>query len=283
MAIVLFADQGSGKTSLRELMSALLGERMVHHTSNPAGNSDVLHADFNSALKYKLFIEFEEINMRTHSKMADGIKALVTDNTHMIKHKGQEPISVKASERFLFTTNSPGSIVVEQGDRRYCTLSMSQRRIGDAAYWKEFYSRLRNDNFIKDVADYLCSFRDELVDYEFGTNKPLTKYYEQLKALSFPPELEFLKDTYFDSKSEGEMIISSTQLSSMFNTWREEHSMEGKTSNRMFSMRLKTHGEKYGISSKHTKSGNVFVMNISKLREQLAKDLGISLEEVAED
>ncbi len=109
--VVLWGEQGSGKNFLREVITRMLGEKLVHHTDDPLRNGDILH-DFNSALKNKLLIEFEEINMKTHSQVADRIKALITDHTHTnrdtithnLRHKGHDPVDVRANERALFTT-----------------------------------------------------------------------------------------------------------------------------------------------------------------------------------
>jgi hypothetical protein len=42
VAVVLWGEQGAGKTLLRELMSHLLGARLVHHTDDPLKNGDIL-------------------------------------------------------------------------------------------------------------------------------------------------------------------------------------------------------------------------------------------------
>ena len=42
IAVILWGEQGAGKTCLRELMSQLLGARLVHHTDNPLKNGDIM-------------------------------------------------------------------------------------------------------------------------------------------------------------------------------------------------------------------------------------------------
>jgi hypothetical protein len=154
VSVVLWGGQGAGKTLLCELMARLLGEKLVHRTDDPMRNGDIMAAagDFNSTLKYKLFIEFEEINFKTHTQVADRIKALITERTHTITHKGQDSVDVRATERILFTTSAAGSVVIESGDRRYAAFAVSTRRIGDAQYWNEHYAKLKDQSYVKDVA-----------------------------------------------------------------------------------------------------------------------------------
>ena len=197
VAVVLWGEQGDGKTFLRELMAHLLGARLVHHTDDPFKNGDIMH-DFNSTLKYKLFIELEEIDFKTHSKVAD-IKRLVTGHTHTITHRGQDSVDVKATERILLTTTAAGSMVVERTDRRYAAFAVSSRRVGDTAYWNEangHYAKLKDQSYIKDVAEYLLSRKDALATYALQNKRPITDYYRSLQQLTISPELDFLRASF---------------------------------------------------------------------------------------
>jgi len=196
IACIFWGKQGCGKTMLRVLMERLLGQRCVHNTSDPTKNGDILH-DFNKTLKYKIFIEFAEINLKVASTVNDRIKDLITNNTHEIRQMRTDMIRVKATERVLFTTNTAGSVIIEKGDRRFMAVAVSTRRVGQTDYWKKFWEMLHNDDFIKDIADYLLSFKDEVERYAFRDERPITTYYKTLQHMSLPSELDFLKDLFF--------------------------------------------------------------------------------------
>jgi hypothetical protein len=287
IAIILWSKQGSGKTSLRVLMEKLLGERCVHHTQDPTKNGDILH-EFNSKLKYKLFLEFEEINMKIHSQVVDAIKQLITNHTHTITHKGQDSVDVKASERSLFTTNNPVSAVIEKGDRRYTAFAMSDKRVGDTEYWKQFYEKANNNNFLKDIADYLCSFKEEVNLFAFRDERPITTYYKSLLQLSLPAELDFLKDKLFyhsesmeayEDDEKTTYVVPSTTLSDMYNEWRKAHSLETKVTSKSFTAKMEALATDYGISHKKMSSYNAFVINIAKSKEMLKKDFALQDDE----
>jgi hypothetical protein len=283
VAVVLWGEQGAGKTFLRELMAHFLGGRLVHHTDDPQRNGDIMH-DFNSTLKYKLFIEFEEINFKTHSKVADNIKALITGHTHTITHKGQDSSSnVKASERILFTTNSAGSVVIDSGDRRYAAFAVSARRVGDGVYWTEHYRKLKDQSYIRDVAEYLLSHKAALAQYALRDKRPITDYYKSLQQLSLSPELDFLRDAFLVGAFGQEFLaqflsgaglyaIPSSMMCCEYNRWRAENGMKEQISSKSFTMKMVSHGSGYGIrrdtaGSKH----NAFLVDSAKLRASLAR------------
>lgn len=283
IAVVLWGEQGAGKTFLRELMAQLLGEKLVHHTDDPLKNGDIMH-DFNSTLKYKLFLEFEEINFKTHSQVADRIKALITGRTHTITHKGQDSVDVKATERILFTTNAAGSVVIESGDRRYAAFAVSTRRVGDAPYWNEHYRKLKDPSYIKDVAEYLISHKAALERYVIRDRRPITEYYRSLQQLSLSPELDFLRDMFLSCVFGGEFLapflsgaglysVPSSMMCGEYNRWRAENGLKDQISSKSFTMKMVSHGSSYGIRRDTTGSRhNAFLIDSVKLRAALARD-----------
>jgi hypothetical protein len=269
-------------------MEHLLGHKLVHHTEDPTASGDVLH-EFNSSLKYKLFIEYEEINMKTHSALNDRIKAVITNHEHRITHKGHDAIYVKATERSMYSTNNAGSAIIEKGDRRYVAWAMSNKRVGDTEYWRKFYAYLNSNNYIKDIAEYLMSFKDEVSKFAFRDERPITTYYKSLQQFSLPVELDFLKDIFYyriaeveDYKceeEEGYYFIPTTPLLTKYNYWREEHSLKEKVSAKALSMKLKSMDADYGIEFKETSRNNGFKINIADLKSALKKDFNILEEE----
>ena len=286
IACVFWGKQGCGKTMLRVLMERLLGQRCVHNTSDPTKNGDILH-DFNKTLKYKLFIEFAEINLKTTSTANDRIKDLITNTTHEIRQMRTDMIRVKASERILFTTNTAGSVIIEKSDRRTMASAVSNRRVGQSDYWKKFWEMLHNDDFIKDIADYLLSFRGEVERYSFRDERPITTYYKTLQHMTLPCELDFLKDLFFYRVAEvedyqnadGTYFIPSTPFLTKYNLWREEHSMRERITVKSFAMKLKSMDADYGITHQEKSSSNGFLIDAVALKATLTKDFNIKAEE----
>jgi len=283
VAVVLWGEQGAGKTFLRELMSHLLGARLVHHTDDPLKNGDILH-DFNSTLKYKLFIEFEEINFKTHSKVADNTKALITGHTHTITHKGADSVDVKATERALFTTNTAGSMVIERTDRRYAAFAVSSRRVGDTAYWNAHYAKLKDQSYVKDVAEYLLSHKETLVTYALRDRRPVTDYYRSLQQLAISPELDFLRDSFLYGAAADlaefaicpeKYSIPSSMLAARYNSWRVSNGLRDPVTCKSFTMKMTSHGSKYGITQERTSRSNNFAIDVPRLCASIRRDFNI--------
>jgi hypothetical protein len=196
-------------------------------------------------------------------------------------------VRVKATERVLFTTNTAGSVIIEKGDRRFMAVSVSTRRVGKSDYWKKFWELIHDDNYIKDIADYLLSFREEVERYNFRDERPITAYYKTLQHMSLPSELDFLKDLFFYKtesieeykQDDGTYFIPSTPFLTKYNLWREEHSMREKITVKSFAMKLKSMDAEYGIEHKERTSANGFVIDATALKETLMKDFNINTEE----
>lgn len=284
ISIIMWSEPGAGKTSLRQLMTMLLGNKLVHHTEDPTRNGDILH-DFNSTLKYKLFIEFEEIQMKTHSQCNDRIKALITNHTHTITAKGQDSIDVKATERTIMTTNTSSSAYLDKGDRRYAAFHVSTRRVNDTIYWTEFYKKMHDDSFLRDIADYLMSMKEAVNNYAFRDERPITAYYNDLQQLSLAPELDFMKDLFFYDSHDIQFYeakdiknffkIPSTELYNLYNQWRVKQNMKEPITNKSYTMKMNSHGAKYGIKNVRTAECSQFWIDATKLKEELKKDFNM--------
>ncbi len=305
ISIILYSKQGTGKSSYTELMKKLLGSRCVYATETPTANGDIFH-EFNSVAKYKLFFEIAEVNMRTSSTIADQVKGFITSHTRRITHKGFDPIEVKSTDRSIWTTNNSMSMFIEKADRRMCAFHVSEKRLqnpeANSEYWNEFYAKLKDNNFIKDIADYLLSI--DLTNYNLKDNRPKTKYYKSLIQFSMPVELDFLRekllynnDEFDDFRSvkkdlEGKVVkdkdghtiltetfkFPSSRLFESYCDWRKNVlKAKDDITSKSFKMKMEQF-ESYGISHKHDATSNVFIVNRDKLKTELYKDFDIEVE-----
>jgi hypothetical protein len=257
ITLVLRGEQGAGRIALRELMSQLLGARLVHRTS-----------DLNAKLKCKLFVELEDIDLNAHSR--GRVNALVARKT-----------AVKATERVLITT---GAAPVDRDDGHYAEFVVSGRRVGDEAYWDAHYGKLGDPSYVKDVADYLASHKSNLMTYALR---------DRFRA-STAPELSFLGDMFvhatygqaFIAPLEYRMVNDAAWLrpnrrpamymipSSLFcreyNQWRADRLMVEQVSNKNFTMTMLAYGSGYGIRSDKGSKCNSFLVDVGKLRAALA-------------
>ena len=191
----------------------------------------------------------------------------------------------------MFTTNAAGSVVIESGDRRYAAFAVSARRVGDSAYWNAHYEKLSDPSYVKDVAEYLLSRKDAPA-YSLRDERPVTEYYRSLQQLSVSPELDFLRDVFLYGVFGQEFVapflstvragpclyaIPSSMLCCEYNRWRSYNGLKEQISSKSFTMKMVSHGSRYGIrrdtaGNKH----NAFVVDSDKLREALRAGAEVS-------
>lgn len=275
VAVFLHGKPGSGKSFLRHLMGCILGLRLVHNTKQPDANGDICH-DFNSALAYKKFIELEEINLKIHTSLADKLKGMITATHHNITKKGREPETITATERLLMTSNFI-FLTIDQGDRRYCCMTTSDRLVGDTKYWSTMYSNLKRESFIANISKYLLSFNLK----EYGglrDRRPATKLYQTLIQHSVSCEIHFLRevaDRVYDKDelSDGILKRKSMEFYADFSQWTQASGYKDKMTHKMFSSKLKMLDANYGISSHRDSDGMNVLINLEQLRKTLDKVL----------
>jgi hypothetical protein len=284
IACLFLGKEGCGKSFLTLLIKAIFGDSIVWQTETPTANGDILH-EFNSALKNKLFIEFQEVNMRTMGSVADQIKGFITSNEHRITHKGHDPITVKATERLVFTTNNRCSLIINKGDRRNACFEVSNRFLGDEVYWNDAHAKLKDNNFIKDITDYLLGI--DLTGYNFRDRRPKTKYYKSLIQFSMPTELNFFREKLFYGNTDleefksgdGHYTFPSSRLFDLFSMWRKEvFKAKDETTQTAWTLRMKNFNE-YGIVHRHLVSSNAFVLDIDTFKQKVFEDFDVELDE----
>jgi len=286
VSLLFYGKEGCGKSFLTDLMKALLGDRIVHQTKNPKSNGDILH-EFNSLLKYKLFIELQEINLRVMGSLADEMKGFITEHQHRITQKGQDPIMTLAQERVIETTNNRNSMIINKGDRRMCAFEVSNRLLGQTKYWTDAYTnRLKNNNCIKDIADYLLGI--DLTGYCFRDKRPITTYYKSLIQFSMPVELDFFREKLFYGNTDldefkndegGFYEVPTSRLFDYYSLWRKEvYKIKDDQSQKAWSLRMKGF-EDYGVKSIHKATSNVFQIHIAQFKKKIFEDFEVEDDE----
>ena len=158
--------------------------------------------------------------------------------------------------------------------------------MGDVQYWNEHYAKLKDQSYVKDVAEYLVSHKEALERYVIRDRRPITEYYRSLQPLSLSPELEFLRDAFLHGafaqdflarfvRAAGVYAIPSSMMCGEYNRWRAENGLNEQISSKSFTMKMVSHGASYGIrrdtaGAKH----NAFLIDSAKLRAALARDFG---------
>jgi hypothetical protein len=179
-------------------------------------------------------------------------------------------------------------MVVERTDRRYAAFAVSSRRVGDTAYWNAangHYAKLKDQSYVKDVAEYLLSRKDALAAYALRDKRPVTDYYRSLQQLAISPELDFLRDSFLYGAAAdlGEFAscpekysIPSSILAARYNSWRAANGLRETVTCKSFTMKMTSHGSKYGITQERTSRSNNFSIDVPQLCASIRRDFNIA-------
>lgn len=110
-------QQGIGKSLIGATISRLYGE---HATTISARE---LHDQYNGWAKNALFVVGEENSGSDRRADSNRLKNMITGETHRINEKYQPAIEVQNLTNFLFTSNHPDALHLENNDRRFFIVS----------------------------------------------------------------------------------------------------------------------------------------------------------------
>lgn len=115
VALVIWSrQQGVGKNLLFECVSEIIGAR--HATL--IGQAE-LARDFNGWARDKIFVIGDEVSSEDRRQHADKLKGLVTSTTVQINEKHQPAYETENLMNFVFLSNHPTAIFLDDQDRRY--------------------------------------------------------------------------------------------------------------------------------------------------------------------
>lgn len=138
-ALLLVGIPGAGKSSLGDIIRAIIGDR---HTAQ-ANDIEAVVAKHNATMANNLFIQCDEATNSRQKGSTARLKSLITDRTQKVEPKNVDPYEVPALARFMFTSNEETDAMhIPDGmkDRRITVLKVNEDKTGDMVYWEKFRS-----------------------------------------------------------------------------------------------------------------------------------------------
>jgi hypothetical protein len=192
---VLVSLQGSGKGTLERIIARLLGANRVFNTSTPEKS---IWGDFNGEMKDAFLVILDEAEKKITTAAAGIFKNLITQGNLRINEKHVSAFIAISNHRFMVTTNNmDGGIMVQDGDRRFFVLRMSDHKKGDAAYWSKWSKVLddfTDDSAWKTIYDWLMA--REIGDF-MNTETPKTEFQRNLEVSNKEPIDSWLEDMVY--------------------------------------------------------------------------------------
>jgi len=139
VVIVLRGKQGTGKGCFANNFGAIFGNHFLHIISY-----SLLAGRFNSHFKDALLVFVDEGYWRGDKEAEGALKGLVTEDYITIEAKHKDAFNIKNHANFIFASNSDWIVPASMEERRFFTIDVSDKRIGDRPYFKSLFGEMEN-------------------------------------------------------------------------------------------------------------------------------------------
>ena len=264
-ALIFKSEQGAGKDLFFNYFGhQILGRNYYQNIED----TNLLFGQFNSTLENKILIVLNETSGKNTFQINEKIKYAITTDINTIEHKGLKPYNNTNHTAYIFLTNNDNPVKVPPNDRRFCGIECNNEVCNNSQYFNELRAEMKSGKYDKAFFNYLMSI--DCDNYDFTNNRPLTKFYDEMKEANTPPIAKFYEDLT-DDYTENIIKIQSSTLFNLFNTYLKNNNYKyDYTPN------------KFGLESKRLpsittiKNNNIYyVINILELRQDLTKKYNI--------
>lgn len=212
-ALIIVGEPGTGKNSFTDAICTILKPY-----ANDNAKLELFTSTFNSSIRYKKLVVCNEVRSYSSNKNYDHdtLKTLITEETIDLH---QKYVDVKHTENvsdFIFLSNNPAPIKIEQNDRRFVVFETSPACMNDERYFKNFYSKLTH-SFYRELYNY---FRHLKITDDWNPRKiPETEARRRMQEYSKGHIWHFLKENY-DSFTRG---IQRSEAFALYRTWCKQN------------------------------------------------------------
>ena len=187
VALVCYSTQGCGKNTLIDFFRFIFGDKLI---SESTGITAITQ-------KHNTVIENKRLNVINETSSTrdefrsnfDRLKNIITDAKISIEPKGLSPYKISNIGNYILFTNHKDSIIVEQSDRRYQVLELSDKYRNNTDFFAEFRNLYFNQRCADIYYTYLMRFEVSDVRKIISTNLR-----DQMMEYSKPSPLRFLED-----------------------------------------------------------------------------------------
>lgn len=175
---VLLGGQGTGKGTYFQLLKKIWSHSILLV-------SDVSHVvgGYNAALEHNYVVCMDEALFSGDRKAADRLKSLITEPTITIEAKYQPRRTIQSYHRYFAASNRAHFAQVDEDDRRFLFLRVSEEHKGDYAYWDAFHSAISDPATI--AAFLFCLQRYPLGDFNVRQRPTTSEHMDQkLRSLT---------------------------------------------------------------------------------------------------
>jgi predicted P-loop ATPase len=157
VAFVFLGTQGSGKSTVTEILKKMMGSKRVLDTKRPTRD---VTGEFNELMADAFLVNISEAKLKDSKDGSGEIKGLITDEFLPINKKGMGKLTIRSYHRFIFDSNNLNCIETSSDDRRFVIARVSDEKVGDSKYFETLRGYINDINVLRTLFDYLMAIPD---------------------------------------------------------------------------------------------------------------------------
>ncbi|GAC15488.1 primase-helicase family protein [Aliiglaciecola lipolytica] len=182
VAVVMKSVQGAGKGSMMEPFKQILGANVTQ-----TNGAYLVAGRFNNSIGNRILVFADEVEL-TNKKIADKLKALISEKSVYLERKGFDAVEFPNYLRFIFASNHDHVLLAGIKERRYLVLEPSDKFAQDKAYFNRYFEWLDNDG-----AAHLLHYLQNMDISDFDPRRaPITKALQDEILANLSPQQEYL-------------------------------------------------------------------------------------------
>lgn len=185
-AVLIEGDQGNGKSYFATVMRLVLGAHNVRMVTN-----EELHEVFTKWQRNTQLVVVEEMMAKGRLELMNKLKPIITEPWCTIREMYRPAYEQPNRFNFLFFSNHPDSLIIDNTDRRYCILKTEAKPHPDRnAYYAPLFDWTRKNG--PALAHYLGN--RPLQNFQPKAHAPMTAGKRALIFQSMKPIEQFISD-----------------------------------------------------------------------------------------
>lgn len=195
IALVLRGESGIGKDTFIEILEEMMGKLndYTYRTTNinhilPEGDG------FNSSLKNKLLVQFNEVEGKDGSSAKERIKDHTTRKTNNIHEKYINAYKQKNNAQIVFCSNNNSPVQFSYDERRFVMIKCGNKMKQNKIYWDSVYENITSKQKLNELYSYLMN-RD-ISSWSPVENRPITKAYTIAISNAVPLHIRWIRELF---------------------------------------------------------------------------------------